>query len=278
MSGVLFGFSFDDIPPVSAALTPTERARRGATAAMLGRNHGLAIDQLSRAISLEVEGSRGHLEALRLRCTALLRARRHPEALLDASAAVAMLPSDNEETAGAGPSSRPSAQMQSKVWHLHGIALAKCGHMDDAVVSYAKALKVVALDQLRRRAAQDGDEEAAPTNDTEGRVLLESFLEAAAAASTSSLPIEVYAGAAEARVGMAPSTPAFQVQMRPRFSPWPLAMHAPLAPHGGAADGAKLASAISVFCATSGMPAEPHLCTTHHDAEREALVCCAENT
>eukprot|EP00966_Prymnesium_polylepis_P046973 1088417-Prymnesium_polylepis.2 len=66
-------------------------------------------------------------------------------------------------------------------------------------------------------------------------------------------------------------TPAFRLHLRPRFSPWPLEMAAPVTlPSAGART--EPSTRLALYCATNGMPAEPHLCLVHHAPQLQALV------
>jgi len=224
---------------------------------------------------------------IRLRCTALLRSKRHAEALVDADAAVAMLPGE-----GVDPSLEVIAEeqvarkdcvpvaLQTQIWLLRGIACARCQCFEEGATSFARALRLRAI-------AWRNTKEHTPAA-VDMQALLEYFLEAAASASTSSLPFELYATGLESADGGkardaqtvvrtkpgagATCTPAFRLQLRPRFSPWPLQIMAPVSLSSSTTTGSGPSTRVSFYCVTSAMPAEPHLCLIHHAAKHEALV------
>ena len=263
----------DAVPDGSAVISVSEEARRHATAAMLARNHNLAIEHLRTAIEQEPEGSHAWLKAIQLRCTALLRARRPAEARDDASAALAKFAEDPD--AGG-----PQLALQSHLWQLHGIASSRTGQFDDATTSFANALKAkVSTRHSEQRQSANPTDDSGVRHSREVSALIEFFLESSALASASALPFEVYADpvSAAAKQGyrsrhgpVLGAPPAFRLNLRPRFAAWPLDIAAPTPP-SRPVDNAD-APRFSLFCATTGMTAEPHLCSVHHAIERHALV------
>lgn len=255
------------------AATPFSEAQRirwKATESMLAQHNAQAVEQLNDALDISGEGLPGHLETLRLRCMALLRSKRNSEALRDTQAAVKLLPrvrsstdtSPVEEAPNGGDLGEPppSLSLQANIWQLRGIACARCSRPDEAAASFANALQLRVFVEQRRRTT------------VETRAVLEYFLENAAKASAATLPIDLYTHPLDAAPGSpATSTPAYVLQLRPRFSVWPLEFCAPIATEPGLAEILR-STRIAMYCAGVGIPTEPHLCLVHKPAEVEGLV------
>ena len=214
-------------------------------------------------------------------------------------------------------SALPPADLAAKVWQLHGIALSTCcngARASEAAASFAKALQHRAVHQTRvaarsrpgsacvGSAAPSAAASARPTtaaaarpsgasaaSTSNRRALIEQFLAVAPLASETALPFEVYAAPADdeagaalgASLGRSPraaATPVFRLQLRPKFTPWPLDVW--VAATEPQAVGKPLATKLSVFCTPKdprvqgkgGAAQEPHLSLLSHDAEREAMV------
>ncbi|KAL3916115.1 MAG: hypothetical protein SGPRY_006958, partial [Prymnesium sp.] len=104
-------------------------------------------------------------------------------------------------------------------------------------------------------------------------------MENAAKASASALCFELYAAAAEdgragGRAGgcdKPASTPAFVLQLRAGFSPWPLELSAPVT-HPAEGEVLEHTTRLALHCACAGMPSEPHLRLSYHLPKMKAMV------
>ena len=230
-----------------------------------------AINEFSAVVDLEAAGSDAQVEALRLRCAGLLRSGRFTEALSDAQAIVARL--DERAQASGDDDGDGGGAEEAAVWHLHGLALVGCERVEEATGSFAKALRLHALEADEPGTAARGEH-------ARRRVahLTALFLDGARRAPAAALPLAVYQpppAAAEADGGVGGGRalpPVFRLLLRPRFPPWPveLSIGGLLAAKGGSDGGGLLR--VSLFGAFEQMPAEPHLCVVCQRAEADALV------
>ncbi|KAL1508013.1 hypothetical protein AB1Y20_007611 [Prymnesium parvum] len=259
--------------PSSRALSETERGRRKVTSAILTRNDSSVVEELNHLVALEApEDEAGPLQSLRLRCIAHLRASRNAEAMADADAAIALLPNVKRRRAdSAEPDEQPQADstagspptaLQAHIWQLHGIACARCHRHEDAAASFARVLHLAALSDKR------------PSSPPGSSAILEYFVENAAKASAAALPFELYANPlVPTEIGRSNRllTPAFVLVIRPRFTPWPLDIVAPVT-HPSTGPETEHCTQIAFYCTFPGMPSDPHLCFVHHLPHLEALV------
>ena len=297
----MLGSVGDSVVRDSLQKPPAQQARRKGTQLWVEGHLQRAIQEFSSAVDLEPAGSKAQLEALQLRCSGLLRAGRHEEALTDAQTVIMamqaaqqaaqagapgaafsareQMPGSSLGTAGRStPRSLGSVETAVAAWQLHGMALAGCERHEEAASSFARAL---GLRPATKHAAS----------------LTRQFMDAARAAPKAALPLAVYLPRADDDAAAAVAArhkgerlvpekpPIYRLLLRPRFPPWPLdlSMQALLgraAPGGGGGGGkgggdddggTGALTRLSVFCAFQQMPAEPHLCFSCFRPERETL-------
>jgi hypothetical protein len=274
---------------VPQPLTPAQAARQRATRAWLAKDFGAAVTEFGALAAEEEPGSEAQAEALRLRCTGLLRLGRLQEALREVQSAVAVY-----EKLGKGNVPHSSylavplamSERYAELQQLHGLVLLGLHRPEEAWPVLSKAI----LHRPKRLAAATAY-----------------FVEAALASKEASLPLEAYqlpssleespgahaksslararrSGLTAKRASVAPvrpidlpstevaatPVPVFRLVLRPRRTPWPIDFTLPpVAPTNA---GASAPMRLKLFCAHKGAESEPHVCLTSSDQHSLVLV------
>lgn len=270
---------------------PTEMAklRQKGTDAWLARDFSSSASAFGDLASLLAE-EKGlpHAQALRLRGAALLRSKQYDEALVTALTSLASIgqpeadPKTDKEffelvaLAAMGSDSAAIVSPEAlPAYQLHGEACLGLGQHQAAAHSLGRALLLATVDKSHGPASRAVQS------------LLAQFLDASGRASVATMPLQVYAVAAEGlkqaaaagtvsasmrarRLGQYTPTPCFRLVLRPRFAPWPLEIHLAELPRvmSEEQDGVRL----SFFCAFEQMPSEPHTCLYANRSDKHALV------